>query len=99
MSMKLGTVVIVTNAMDPWVETSCRNFLPNLLPLVSTLPVIYARSIFEQQGVDAAGSSQVSRARSLGEAGQRARNRAKRPESTLFCCVFHRFFKPLSSAF
>lgn len=56
MSMKLGTVVIVTNAMDPWVETSCRNFLPSLLPLVSTLPVIYARSIFEQQGVDMARS-------------------------------------------
>lgn len=56
MSMKLGTVVIVTNAMDPWVETSCRNFLPSLLPLVSSLPVIYARSIFEQQGVDVARS-------------------------------------------
>lgn len=66
MSMKLGTVVIVTNAMDPWVETSCRNFLPSLLPLVSSLPVIYARSIFEQQGVDVArspsrGSSPLSR--------------------------------------
>ena len=36
--------------LSPWVETSCRNFLPSLLPLVSTLPVIYARSIFEQQG-------------------------------------------------
>ncbi|CAE7653043.1 unnamed protein product [Symbiodinium sp. CCMP2456] len=66
LAMKLGTVVIVTNAMDPWVETSCRNFLPSLLPLVSTLPVIYARSIFEQQGVDMArspsrGSSPLSR--------------------------------------
>lgn len=66
MSMKLGTVVIVTNAMDPWVETSCRNFLPSLLPLVSSLPVIYARSIFEQQGVDIArspsrGSSPMAR--------------------------------------
>ena len=37
-------------ALSPWVETSCRNFLPSLLPLVSSLPVIYARSIFEQQG-------------------------------------------------
>ncbi|CAE8637615.1 unnamed protein product [Polarella glacialis] len=51
-AMKLGTVIIVTNAMDPWVETSCRNFLPQLLPLVSQLPVIYARSIYEAQGVD-----------------------------------------------
>lgn len=66
MSMKLGTLVIVTNAMDPWVETSCRNFLPSLLPLVSSLPVIYARSIFEQQGIDVArspsrGASPLSR--------------------------------------
>ncbi|CAK9057417.1 unnamed protein product [Durusdinium trenchii] len=85
MSMKLGTVVIVTNAMDPWVdtwphhggqravggkrrdvispeteETSCRNFLPSLLPLVSTLPVIYARSIFEQQGVDVARREEIT---------------------------------------
>lgn len=51
-AMKLGSVIIVTNAMDPWVETSCRNFLPGLLPLVSQLPVVYARSIYEQQGVD-----------------------------------------------
>ncbi|CAJ1384808.1 unnamed protein product [Effrenium voratum] len=60
MAMKLGTVVIVTNAMDPWVETSCRNFLPSLLPLVSSLPVIYARSIFEQQGVEMSRSSSRS---------------------------------------
>jgi len=51
-SMKMGKVIIVTNAMDPWVETSCRNFLPKLMPLVSELPVIYARSIFDAQGCD-----------------------------------------------
>eukprot|EP00440_Ansanella_granifera_P029981 gb/GFBE01032571.1/.p1 GENE.gb/GFBE01032571.1/~~gb/GFBE01032571.1/.p1 ORF type:complete len:318 (+),score=77.26 gb/GFBE01032571.1/:1-954(+) len=55
-AMKLGTVIIVTNAMDPWVETSCRNFLPALLPLVSQLPVIYARSIYEAQGLEQARS-------------------------------------------
>ncbi|CAK9059401.1 Uncharacterized protein SCF082_LOCUS31476 [Durusdinium trenchii] len=99
MSMKLGTVVIVTNAMDPWVdtwphhggqravggceterkrrdvispeteETSCRNFLPSLLPLVSTLPVIYARSIFEQQGVDVARREEITMARSPSGSG------------------------------
>lgn len=52
LAMKLGNVIIVTNAMDPWVETSCRNFLPQLLPLVSTLPVVYARSIYETQSVE-----------------------------------------------
>jgi len=53
LSMKMGKVIIVTNAMQPWVETSCRNFLPKLLPLVSELPVIYARSIYDAQGCDA----------------------------------------------
>lgn len=58
LAMKLGTVIIVTNAMDPWVETSCRNFLPALMPLVSELPVIYARSIYEMQACDPSSSSQ-----------------------------------------
>jgi hypothetical protein len=57
LAMKLGTVVIVTNAMDPWVETSGRNFLPGLMPLVSQLPVIYARSIYEMQACDPSSSS------------------------------------------
>ena len=49
-------VIIVTNAMEPWVETSCRpldspsvnfewflrNFLPALVPIVSQIQVIYA---------------------------------------------------------
>mmetsp|Transcript_22220 Transcript_22220/g.51782 ORF Transcript_22220/g.51782 Transcript_22220/m.51782 type:complete len:359 (+) Transcript_22220:148-1224(+) len=52
LSMKMGKVIIVTNAMEPWVETSCRNFLPKLLPLVSELPVIYARSIFDAHGCE-----------------------------------------------
>lgn len=45
-AMQMGSVVIITNAADPWVEVSCRNFLPKLLPIVSKLPVIYARTIF-----------------------------------------------------
>jgi len=56
-AMKLGYVIIVTNAMEPWVETSCRNFLPGLMPLVSSLPVIYARSIYETQACDPSTSS------------------------------------------
>lgn len=55
LSLKLGKVVIVTNAMDPWVETSCRNFLPQLLPLVQDIPVIYARSVYEQHCCDRGG--------------------------------------------
>jgi len=65
LAMKLGSVIIVTNAMEPWVETSCKNFLPQLMPLISTLPIIYARSIFEMQSCDPASSAhQGSSARS-----------------------------------
>jgi hypothetical protein len=47
LAMRLGKVVIVTNAMEPWVETSCRNFLPDILSIVKDLPVIYARSMYD----------------------------------------------------
>jgi len=47
LALKMGKVMIVTNAMEPWVETSCRNFMPDLLPLVEKIPVIYARSIYD----------------------------------------------------
>lgn len=53
LAMKMGKVVIVTNAMEPWVETSCRNFLPQLVPLVSQIPVLYARSIYDSACVEA----------------------------------------------
>jgi len=56
LAMKLGNVIIVTNAMEPWVETSCRNFLPQLLPLVTALPIVYARSIFEMQNCEPPGA-------------------------------------------
>eukprot|EP00929_Paragymnodinium_shiwhaense_P099099 TRINITY_DN6065_c0_g1_i3.p1 TRINITY_DN6065_c0_g1~~TRINITY_DN6065_c0_g1_i3.p1 ORF type:complete len:301 (+),score=48.05 TRINITY_DN6065_c0_g1_i3:343-1245(+) len=52
LAMTLGQVVIVTNAMEPWVEVSCKNFLPRLMPLVSRIPTIYARSVYESFGVD-----------------------------------------------
>lgn len=46
-AMNLGKVIIVTNAMEPWVHMSCKNYLPNLFPLIEELPVIYARSVLE----------------------------------------------------
>lgn len=52
LAMKMGKVIIVTNAMEPWVETSCRNFLPSLVPIVMQIPVIYARSIFDTHNCD-----------------------------------------------
>jgi len=63
LALKMGKVVIVTNAMDPWVETSCRNFLPLLVPIVSQIPVIYARSVFETAGLDLAKQRQQLMAR------------------------------------
>lgn len=52
LAMRMGKVIIVTNAMEPWVETSCRNFLPSLMPIISQIPVIYARSIFDMHNMD-----------------------------------------------
>lgn len=47
-SMRLAKVVIVTNANVGWVETSCRNFLPGLLPIVEDIDVVYARSVYHE---------------------------------------------------
>eukprot|EP00746_Dinoflagellata_sp_MGD_P136214 gnl/MRDRNA2_/MRDRNA2_70185_c0_seq1.p1 gnl/MRDRNA2_/MRDRNA2_70185_c0~~gnl/MRDRNA2_/MRDRNA2_70185_c0_seq1.p1 ORF type:complete len:363 (-),score=71.22 gnl/MRDRNA2_/MRDRNA2_70185_c0_seq1:191-1279(-) len=49
---ELGRVVIVTNALEPWVITSCKNFFPGLLPIVEKIPVVYARSIYTKLGID-----------------------------------------------
>merc|ERR1711920_91151 len=38
--------------MDPWVEISCRNFLPALSDIVKGIPVIYARSVYDQHTCD-----------------------------------------------
>eukprot|EP00929_Paragymnodinium_shiwhaense_P104723 TRINITY_DN693_c0_g1_i1.p1 TRINITY_DN693_c0_g1~~TRINITY_DN693_c0_g1_i1.p1 ORF type:complete len:360 (-),score=45.52 TRINITY_DN693_c0_g1_i1:290-1264(-) len=64
LSMTLGKVVIVTNAMEPWVETSCRNFLPQLTALVAQLPVIYARSIYEVHTLEASKTKASAKAAS-----------------------------------
>lgn len=52
LALKMGKVVIVTNAQDPWVETSCRNYLPSVMSLVEKIPVIYARSVWDNQQID-----------------------------------------------
>lgn len=57
LALKMGKVIIVTNAMEPWVETSCRNFLPALVPIVSQIQVIYARSVFDTMTCEAARKS------------------------------------------
>eukprot|EP00746_Dinoflagellata_sp_MGD_P131312 gnl/MRDRNA2_/MRDRNA2_65103_c0_seq3.p1 gnl/MRDRNA2_/MRDRNA2_65103_c0~~gnl/MRDRNA2_/MRDRNA2_65103_c0_seq3.p1 ORF type:complete len:351 (+),score=58.72 gnl/MRDRNA2_/MRDRNA2_65103_c0_seq3:105-1055(+) len=52
LALELGKVIIVTNAVAPWVHMSCKNFLPGLLPLVEKIPVIYARSAFEMMNLN-----------------------------------------------
>lgn len=51
-SMALGQVVIVTNAQEPWVETSCRYFLPKVMPFLSLISVVYAHDVYDMLGGD-----------------------------------------------
>jgi hypothetical protein len=47
MALSLGQTVIITNAMDGWVESSALTWLPSLVPLLQKVPVISARSRYE----------------------------------------------------
>lgn len=47
-ALKLGTVVIITNAEAGWVEYSAKRFMPRLLPLLQTLRVVSARTTYER---------------------------------------------------
>jgi len=46
-ALTLGEVVIVTNGETGWVELSAQKFLPGLLPLIGTISVISARSVYQ----------------------------------------------------
>jgi len=46
-AMCYGSVHIVTNAERGWVQLSCEKFLPGLVPLISRLPVLSARTTYE----------------------------------------------------
>ena len=35
-------VIIVTNAQEDWVQTSCKNYLPSLFPYISKIPIVSA---------------------------------------------------------
>lgn len=49
---KHGQVIIITNAELGWVEQSCRKFMPRVLPHVTKLKVLSARSTFERSYPD-----------------------------------------------
>jgi hypothetical protein len=55
----LGKVILVTNAKRPWVDTSCRNFLPSCKNVVKPIPVFYALELLkdlDQQKLDKEGA-------------------------------------------
>lgn len=47
-SLRLGKVVIVTNAESPWVEMSCQLFMPAVEPLLENITVLYARDVYNE---------------------------------------------------
>lgn len=49
MAVSLGTVCIITNAETGWVELSARRFIPSVVPLLSKVRVLSARSTFEPE--------------------------------------------------
>lgn len=53
LAMKYGEVNIVTNAETGWVQLSAQKFIPGVVPLLSKVTVISARSTYEAQHPDA----------------------------------------------
>lgn len=48
----MGKVIIVTNAKTPWVDISCRSFLPGLRSALRDIPVIYALELVRDAGLE-----------------------------------------------
>jgi len=52
-AMSYGPVHVVTNAETGWVQLSANKFMPNVVPLLSKISVVSARSTYEQMYPDA----------------------------------------------
>jgi len=52
LALKYGEVTIITNAETGWVQLSAQKFLPGVVPLLSKVTVISARSTYEGQHPD-----------------------------------------------
>jgi len=52
MALTYGSVHIVTNAETGWVQLSAQKFMPGLVPLLSKVNILSARSTFEPQHPD-----------------------------------------------
>eukprot|EP00404_Azadinium_spinosum_P023193 CAMPEP_0180617110 /NCGR_PEP_ID=MMETSP1037_2-20121125/32843_1 /TAXON_ID=632150 /ORGANISM="Azadinium spinosum, Strain 3D9" /LENGTH=256 /DNA_ID=CAMNT_0022637003 /DNA_START=23 /DNA_END=793 /DNA_ORIENTATION=- len=46
-----GTVLLVTNAEEGWIELSCQKFMPSLYSVLENIKLLSARSTYEHQGV------------------------------------------------
>lgn len=53
LAQDLGTVVIVTNARRPWVDASCRAFLPGVRHAMQRIPVLYGLELVNASGAQA----------------------------------------------
>merc|ERR1711976_604464 len=51
-ALKQGTVIIITNAEETWVERSCEQFLPSVAPILKNVHIISARSKYEYDNPD-----------------------------------------------
>merc|ERR1719422_111068 len=49
LAMQLGHTFIITNSTDGWVENSAAKWVPDLLPVLQKVHVIYARTKYEPQ--------------------------------------------------
>jgi len=47
-ALAIGTVVIVTNAEQGWIEKSCKKFTPSLVGLMKKVDMVSARSTYEK---------------------------------------------------
>jgi hypothetical protein len=45
---KNGNIIIITNADEKWVESTCKEYLPKILPIISTIKIISAYSIYNK---------------------------------------------------
>lgn len=48
-ALSKGTVLIITNSSEGWVETCTYSYYPNLVPLLDKINIISARSLYEKK--------------------------------------------------
>lgn len=51
-ALQIGTVVIVTNAEQGWVELCCSRWMPSVAHLLQSVRIVSARSLYESQSED-----------------------------------------------